>query len=530
MLRNWPQMASSDPKMIRAWWGQWPEAEVGILTGNGLTVIDMDVKHPPTDGVQTVLDWQMSNGFFPQTRKAQTLNGGQHLYFRTENYPFKCKNNFLPGVDIKGIGGYVVAPPSINGSYKWLNDFPIAEANENVLAFLLGKNIKGKKMSETQEGNRNNTMLTQTYKLAHDFPDDREGAKAIALEMNLKCVPPLDEEIIVSMLDRAYSKLDEEKTAGVINLADIEPEEVEWLWYPYIPRGKLTIIAGEAGVGKTFVEISLAAIVSKGLCFPGEEVNNSPGIVCIQNTEDGLADTIVKRLIAAGADLNNVKTINDETKPLTFSDPRIEDFMQKMHPDLMIFDPFQSFFGAGIDLHRANETRPVFDKLLKLAQKYGTAIVIVMHLSKMTTAGFLTRVLGSVDVVGSVRSVLGVVNHPTEEGVKVFCHEKGNLAPKGESIKYQIVNGAVQWGDFCTLSADDCLSAKRKKTKNKFQMAVDLIETRLKTCGKVSVTELKEIVVGEMGTSYKTLQRAKNSLGLIEEKDGFAGDVFWKLP
>ena len=531
LLKSWKTEATTQENTIKAWWQKWPDADVCIVTGGGLTVVDLDVKHPPASGEDTLIDWQMQNGFFPMTRECRTGSGGKHLYFWTSG-TFKSRNGFMPGVDIKSEGGYVVAPPSCNsgGQYTWLNDLPIAPANENVLAFLSGRGLRGKPMKETPEGNRDNTMLAQTYKLAHDF-SNREEALQIALAMNQKCSPPLDEAVVKSQLDRAYAKVQKEKKAKVITLSEIKPEKVEWLWYPYIPLGKITIVAGDSGIGKTFFESAIAAIVSTGRPFPGGSEKRAPRIVCVQNSEDGLADTIVKRLMAAGADLNNVMTIDPGDNPLSFADPRIEDFMKEYRPAVMIFDPFQSFFGAGVDLNRSNETRPVFDNLLRLAQKYKVAVILIMHLSKMTKASAKNRVLGSVDVVGAVRSVLIVAKHPTVEGQIVVCHEKSNLAPSGRSLCYHIENSAVKWGDFCELSADDCLlkRQKAKAPKTKLEMAIEFLESRLAVCGKVRVEEMTEIAE-KMEISYKTFQRAKEKLGLIDEKEGFAGDVFWKLP
>ena len=380
-------------------------------------------------------------------------------------------------------------------------------------------------MGETPEGNRDNTLLAQTYKLARDFPD-REETLQIALAMNQKCIPPLDEAVVESQLDRAYEKIQKEKKANAINLDEVEPEDVPWLWYPYIPEGKLSIIAGEPGVSKTFLETEIAAIVSTGRPFPGSDQRRASRIVCVQNTEDGIADTIVKRLMAAGADLKMVKMIDPGDRPLVFGDPRIEDFMREYRPALMIFDPFQSFFGAGTDLNRSNETRPIFDGLLKLAQKYKVAVVMIMHLSKMMSASAMNRVLGSMDVVASVRSIIIVANHPKTEGLKVMCHNKGSLAPEGRSICYHIENAAVKWGDFCDPSADDRLSAvKQKKEKTKLQSATEFLESRLKVCGKVKVSEVREIAE-DMDISYTTLKRANERLGLIEKREVFAGGVF----
>lgn len=377
--------------------------------------------------------------------------------------------------------------------------------------------------------------LVRIHKFGHLDDEAKEGTPTEELPSFRKMITLARKDRVVKQEEARHIFQDAgaPQTGGVISFEHIEPEEVEWLWYPYIPIGKLTILAGAAGIGKTFLESELAAIISTGRPFPGEEKRREQGLVCIQNTEDGLADTIVKRLVAAGADRTKIKAIDPGKAGLFFDDPRIEEFMKKHSPVLMTFDPFQSFFGSGIDLNRSNETRPVFDRLLNLAQKYKVAVVLVMHLSKMTNQTAINRVLGSVDVVGAVRSVLIAVKHPRVEGEIVLCHEKSNLAPKGESICYQIENGRVEWTGFNSLTADDCIQAEKGKKnggRSKLEQATQLIESRLEAIGKVSVKEVTEIATEELDISDRTLRQAKANLGLVLEKSEFSGEGFWIRP
>ena len=141
----------------------------------------------------------------------------------------------------------------------------------------------------------------------------------------------------------------------LIPLSSVEAVETDFLWYPYIPIGKITIMLADPGVGKTTLCLKGAAIVSTGGLFYGEEENpcepKRPGFVIYQTAEDGLADTIVPRLQKMGADLNNICVINEKEQALTFTDGRIEQALKDKHPKLMIFDPIQAYLGAELDMH-----------------------------------------------------------------------------------------------------------------------------------------------------------------------------------
>lgn len=158
-------------------------------------------------------------------------------------------------------------------------------------------------------------------------------------------------------------------------------EEIEWLFYPFIPYGKVTIIQGDPGEGKTTVVLQIIAKLTKGEAIlsetsegKSEETGVEPINVIYQTAEDGLGDTIKPRLLAAGADCSRVLVIDDQDQPLTMVDERLEEAIIQTKARLVVLDPIQGFLGAGVDMHRANEIRPLMKRISVLAEKYQCAI------------------------------------------------------------------------------------------------------------------------------------------------------------
>lgn len=193
----------------------------------------------------------------------------------------------------------------------------------------------------------------------------------------------------------------------IIRMSEIQMREVEWLWYPYIPFGKLTIIQGDPGEGKTTFALRLAAACSTGTAMPGME-SLSPFNVIYQSAEDGLEDTIKPRLTEAGADQERVINIREDKKSLHLLDSRIEKAIVRCDAKLLILDPLQGYLGERIDMNRANEIREVMKAIGQVAQRTGCAIVLVGHLNKATGMISAYRGLGSIDFRAAARSVLVV--------------------------------------------------------------------------------------------------------------------------
>lgn len=241
----------------------------------------------------------------------------------------------------------------------------------------------------------------------------------------------------------------------IINLDDVEVEEIEWLWYPYIPYGKLTIIQGDPGCGKTMACLNLASMISRGEPLPfSEGSETAAGVVIYQTSEDGIADTIKPRLLNANANCNNICIINEDKCPLYFDDVRIGQAIIQTKARLMILDPLSAYIGEEVNLNQAVQVRGAFHRLYAVAQRNKCAILIVSHMNKMNGLSALYRVNGSVDISGAVRSILTVCEDRDDKDLRLIVHVKSNLAKKGDAIVYRL-SDKVEWIEKREISADD---------------------------------------------------------------------------
>ena len=168
----------------------------------------------------------------------------------------------------------------------------------------------------------------------------------------------------------------------LISMDTIDAEKVQWLWYPYIPLGKITIVQGDPGEGKTTFALAVIASLTKGEPLPECEEGMEPMNVIYQTAEDGLADTIKPRLVAAGADCTRVLVIDETDKELTLIDERLEEAIKETGAQLIVLDPIQAYLGEDVDMHRANEVRPVLKRLAAMAERTHCAVLLVGHLNK----------------------------------------------------------------------------------------------------------------------------------------------------
>ncbi len=168
----------------------------------------------------------------------------------------------------------------------------------------------------------------------------------------------------------------------MIKMSEIQSQEVSWLWFPFIPYGKLTIIQGDPGDGKTTLVLNIAAKLSKGEGMDNEMKLTEPLNVIYQSAEDGFSDTIKPRLEQAGADCENILVIDESIKSLSMIDERLEEAVKRTKARLLILDPIQAYLGGGMDNEQiqqvglANEARDMTKKLAALAEKYRCAIVL----------------------------------------------------------------------------------------------------------------------------------------------------------
>ena len=233
-------------------------------------------------------------------------------------------------------------------------------------------------------------------------------------------------------------EMDNNTELRLIKMSDVEPTKVEWLWYPYIPYGKITIIQGDPGEGKTTLILNLAALLSKGEKLPESEEKSDPINIIYQTAEDGLSDTVKPRLIAAKADDERITVIDESKLELSLTDERLEQAIIETKAKLVILDPLQAYIGANVDMHRANEIRPVMKHLAEVAQRQQCAVVLIGHLNKAMGMKSSYRGLGSIDIPASARSVLLVGRIKDNPTVRVMAQIKSSLAPEGEPIAFEL--------------------------------------------------------------------------------------------
>ena len=309
----------------------------------------------------------------------------------------------------------------------------------------------------------------------------------------------------------------------LINMADIEEKKVHWLWYPYIPFGKLTIIQGDPGEGKTTCMLNLVALLTKGEKLPCDSEVRPP-INCIyQTAEDGLGDTIKPRLLAAGADCSKILVIDESRAALFMTDERLEEAIQKTHASLVILDPIQAYLGVDVDMHRANEIRPILKHLAEVAEKYNCAIVLIGHMNKANAMKSTYRGLGSIDFQATARSVLIVARLKDNPTVRIMAHDKSSLAPEGKPIAFELnKEEGFRWIGHFEITIEELLSGVKV---NKPEKAEELLKDMLSDGRKLQAEVLER--AQRLDISKRVLDQVKKDLGVKSYKSG--SQWYWQL-
>lgn len=332
----------------------------------------------------------------------------------------------------------------------------------------------------------------------------------------------------------------------LINMETVEVEQIEWLFYPFIPYGKVTIIQGDPGEGKTTMVLQIIAKLTKGEEILPRQENTAeakdgvetaadsdmklsespiePVNVIYQTAEDGLGDTIKPRLLAAGADCSRVLVIDDREQPLTMLDIRLEEAIVQTKARLVVLDPIQGFLGAEVDMHRANEIRPLMKRVAVLAEKYHCAIILIGHMNKNSNGKSSYRGLGSIDFQAAARSVLIVGRIKDEPEIRVVCHVKSSLAPEGKSIAFRLdKETGFEWIREYDISADDLLSgdSRGQKSRKEKEFLLEILAN-----GGMAQRKIEE-EAEKRGIKKKTLRNAKLELEIDSVKRG--NQWFWML-
>ena len=287
----------------------------------------------------------------------------------------------------------------------------------------------------------------------------------------------------------------------VVKASEIEPKEVKWLWYPYIPVGKVTLLQGDPGDGKSKLMLSIAALLSKGEPLPFTE------------TEE------------------NLIFIKEGEKSLSFGDNRIREAIEMYHAKLLILDPMSSYIGESCSMNNANETRAEFNHLIAVAKDTGCAIVIIAHMNKMRDTNPLYRTNGSIDIAGAARSILVITRTPNKEvpAERYLVQVKSNLAPTGSAILFEVSEKGVDFISEMEMTAEEAfqsLAPKIGRPNDKEVKAKAFLIEMLKD-GEMLSSDCEEKLEAA-GFRKSTIKKAKKNAGVISRKKGFLW--YWSLP
>jgi putative DNA primase/helicase len=339
------------------------------------------------------------------------------------------------------------------------------------------------------------------------------------------------------------------RAAGPVfrRLSEVTPENLQWLWPGRFPLGKLTLIAGDPGLGKSFLTMDFAARVSSGADWPGAAgAPQPPGSVILFSAEDDLADTIRPRLDAAGADVARIHAVqgiefgsSPDVPPLlrafslTSDLPQLEQVVAAAGgARLIVIDPISAFCN-GADAHRDGDVRAMLAPLADLASRHRVAVVAVTHLTKSGRRKALYRAMGSLAFTAAARSVWLVIKDPANPARRLLLPAKHNLATEPVGMAFRIEDSRVVWEpEPVPLSADDALAAEAAglDATTAEQEAIDLLSTMLRY-DPIPAQEARALA-RRNGISEWALRRAKVRLKIQSRRKGFGNGsrVFWALP
>ena len=320
------------------------------------------------------------------------------------------------------------------------------------------------------------------------------------------------------------------RTIGTIGLAGVTHKPVEWLWYGKLPRGKIAVIDGDPGLGKSTATIDLAARITTGRAMP----DGTPGLeggVLLLSAEDDLADTIGPRFEAAGGDPNrcalweSVANQDGSLRPPEFpaDTNALEDRIRKWDARLVVIDPLMAYLGDDVKSNSDHNVRRALAPLKSVAESTGACILLIRHLNKDRKNGTAVyRGGGSIGIIGAARAGLIVARDPEDETRRVLAVSKANLAPEDakSSLAFHIVTaengvGAIEWLGKSDLMADDIVGPPERDHGAGFE-AKEFLREQLE--GDPMLSEELEKMVRGADISMRTYRRARKSLGVRAQK------------
>ncbi|WP_137390942.1 AAA family ATPase [Rhodoligotrophos defluvii] len=436
---NGANSATTDLALIRRGFRQYPNANIAT-TLEGRTVVDVD--GPKGKAAVDALR-------LPKTIEVRTKRGRHRHYLGAlDDGAFKGDQ-----VDVlTGSNRYVMLPPSLHESgdrYRWVPSrvkeaVPVPEglvdlrASKTEAAGRTGK--RGGPRHALKVGERNDVLFRTACAIRRRIDDEKVIFDMLKVANATACEKPLSERELRSLIGSStrYGETRQELFGPPVQR---EPLPMEWLWYPYIPRYGMTLIAGDPGAGKSLLTALLLATVTSGQPWPLSKERPTGNRVLVLAAEDNWQRVVLNRLVKAGVDLDN---LHQMYKFRALTNDRLEllsEHMEEWRPDLVMVDTLSAYMGGGRDMHRQNEVGEFMALLTEMAEATGSAIVGLAHLNKQSTENPLYRIVGSIGFAASIRSALFFGPDPDDPGRVALAHGKANQSEKGKTIVFEKIGG-----------------------------------------------------------------------------------------
>ncbi|MFC1639216.1 bifunctional DNA primase/polymerase [Gemmatimonadota bacterium] len=593
IAESWSE-ASSDPAVVEHLWNDYPSANVGVLTGakSGIAVLDVDPRNGGDESLDALL---LEYGKLPDTPTVLTGGGGQHYYFMYPSGFVLRSMKLRPGLDFKADGGLVVAPPSrhVSGNeYVWevsshIDGGPCAPVPE-WLAELTQRPERDETPREAPTPDDIQKTVESVRKLCPERARDYDTALQVGMAIHAAMPDATGFTLFKEFCQRSPEKFAEDtdwpatkwdtfnaskprgvgvgslvkwaredavpsvttsKSRGIIiRASNVVPEPVQWLWHNRIPRGKLTGIIGNPDRGKSTLLLDLAARVSTGKAMPDRAPVKAGGIVVL-SAEDGAADTIVPRLIAAGADLNRVGLLTGITTgngPSELVLPEhldaLRDAVTEYNAAMVIVDPLNAYLTGTVNSWRDHDVRRALRPLATFAEETHTAVVVLRHVTKAEHKKAIHAASGSIGITGAARAEHLVAEDPDDSDRNIFAPVKANLAPRQPSLVFRLEGTTIEtsagvcsvarivWCGESSHSADDLVSMTDPEERSALADAREFLLDVLRDGPRLAEEVTQE--ARQSGISNSTLKRAKRECKVKASRRGFGkgGKWWWELP
>ena len=589
ITHNGFENASTEERQIRLWWKRNPNANIGIATGSmsgGLVAIDMDIdKEKGKDGYRVFTNWCMQNYLvLPDSWLSITGRGGYHLLYRSL-FPVPSKIGWLDDVDIRAEGAYIVAPPSVhpNGTkYEWEqapDEYELVTSEdidvEYVFNSVVASNYKDKSKpltipEEIPEGQRDNFMFKLACKYQAMGMSDSAMLAALQEENKNRCKPPLTDKEIQKKVEQAqkYQKgevvtLEDNKTDGYTRksygktgrkieeaitdhdlemptLEEFEEKEIEWLVTGYIPKGCVTLLCSDGGIGKTSLWCDTLAALTTGKSTIFNKALEIPfhtgdtHSVMYFSKEDPTEQVLKHKLLVAGADQSKIRCfgLDDERmSKIWYGSLLLDKLVEKYKPDIVVFDTLQAFLPEGVEMSKRKDMRDALNPLNQLGAKFGTAFLMIMHTNKSNSSG-RQRMADSSDIWDLGRSAL-MAGRTKDENICYLSHEKSNYTTLQKTILFRVTEeGGIEFKGTSRRKDRDYMAdnISSPAPSPRLDEAKDFILDNLEEGMEVSELEKMAKAAGISGETLKNARAVLVKDKRIAVKNfGFGKDKKWCL-